>query len=184
MGTLVLPPEIGGECAHWPVPAETPRYIFAMFYGIERGNNPGAKQPPNGHVFRLTQVDGQPCLFVFENIAMDWRVELGIDPAQTWILLRTPEVFPDYYFYDGPFESPPDEYYLFHNDYIWPFNNWGWDGHCIIFWDDPFVLVPHDLGLDYLPDLMLEVFSDDNNEIYLKYCSLQGHVNITIKIPR
>lgn len=184
MGTPIPDPIVGVNCPNWDPPSETPSQIYAMFYDILKGDNPNAVQAPNCHIFNLTQRPGSPCVWQLWNPVAEWLVQVGIAVGETWLWLGDDDISPHWYFVDHKAVSPPSEYELFTNDFQSPFSDWGYGGFGIIFWSDPFIILPGLLGLDQFDDLKLEVFSDVNNDLFFKYCSLKGHVNVVVKIPR
>lgn len=182
MGTQInkIPP--GANCYLWDPVDETPESIYVFFWEILKGDRGLARIPPNLHIFKLDQVDGNACLWRYENAAFGWFVEVGIDGMNTWLWLRDSELPAKYYFADHKAVSPPAEYELFTNDYNAPFNNWGYDGFGSIFWMDAIIDLVEAFGLEWTSDLMLEMSADDAQTLIVKLCSLQAVTNIKFKI--
>lgn len=184
MGTPIIEPPSGRDCAHWDPPEETPDVVYMMYYGVKKGDDPAALTVPNGRVFKCKQSATAACHWLYDYLDGLWYSRLIIDAAQSSVVLRTNGGFPDYYFEDAPFISPVDEFHVYHNDHLTEFWDWGWNGHCIVWWSDPFLVVPHLLGLEDAPDLMIEVFNIDADFYVVKLCSKSRHTNISIKISR
>lgn len=181
MGTPVQPNPTGANCAHWDPPAETPLYIWAIFWDIQKGDQFGAFEPPNGHAFRLTQTDGQPCRWKYECGGYGWQVEVGIDPDATWIDM-VDCVHPNaHYFGQALYISPPPEYCTFANVYRVPWGNWGYLGWAMIWWGDLVAWLSAEMGLDSSDDLMLETLPIDIASMVIKLCSKRMNTNVSFK---
>lgn len=184
MGTRVEPPVLGRECAVWDPPAETPLFIWAMFYDVKLGTNPAAVPAPNWHLFKCQQHPSSVCTWVYENLAFGWEIFLQMQWMTSLCTLNDLLLPKNLYFTDTSIVTPWPEYHVFTNEFWRPLLAFGWNGHCVIFWSDPFVLLPTLFGLDHIEDLMMEFFTDDADNIYVKYCSLRYGINFKFKILR
>lgn len=181
MGTLVEPNPDGDNCAHWDPPADTPLHIWAMFWDVQKGDLFGAFEPPNGHIFKLTQDEFLPCLWRYDCGGFGWQVLFWIDPAQTSIDL-VDCVHPNAHYFGRTLDiSPPMEYCTFSNVYLNEFGNWGFGGWAMIWWGDLVNWLVAEMGLDSADDLMLETLPIDISNMVLKLCSKSMNTNISFK---
>lgn len=181
MGTPIPDPITGVNCPNWDPPAETPQYLYAMFWDIVKGDNPAAVQAPNLHIFKLEQKPGSPCVWEFWNPVSKWWVQVGIAVAETWLWLGDDDIAPNYYFVDHKAVSPPVEYEIFTNDFQSPLDDWGYGGTGTIFWLPTVIDLAESFGLDGTEDLLLEMFAAPSADFVHKFCSLILRTNIKIK---
>lgn len=182
MGTPVDTPVIGPNCGHWNPVDETPHSIFAMFWDVKPGDRGGAKEPPNGHIFKLTQKDGFTCDWIYASLTHGWEVNLQLQANNVWVDLRDSVNRNNVYFIDNPGYPPMPEYTAFTNDKLDPAGEWGWSGHCVVFWLNDIVSHADGLGLFEAPDLMMEFFAISTTEFVIKFCSLTLRTNVKLKI--
>lgn len=181
MGTPVTEIPIGLECGHWDPPAETPVAMYIFFWDVEKGDKVGARQPPNGHVFRLEQDALSPCDYDHDSPLTGWLVEFNIQAALISVNLRDQADPNKIYFLAHLHHSPPVEYDVFTNDYQTPVNNYGYAGYCMVFWMTDIIAMAEDFGLLWPGDLMLEIFGADAPFVIIKFCTLTLRVNVRVK---
>lgn len=184
MGTPIIEPIVGLECFNWEPPAETPNYIYSVFWDILKGWQGAARQPPNEHIFKMIQHPGSPCLWTFEDIVWDWKAHFGFDANDCWLHLEDTSGMGHFYFGDLLPISPPAEYELFTNDVQLPFNAWGYEGYGMIFWMDLLWAHVVGLGFSHAGDLRLEMFHYSVTDFVEKICSRILGTNVTFKITR
>lgn len=182
MGTPIQPNPTGDECLYWDPPSETPEKMYAMFWGVKKGDMGGAFEPPNGHIFTLHQNDITACLWEHLCSGFGWQVQLGIQIHATWIDLVDCVHANAHYFGRTLDLSPPPEYQTFTNWYAHPFGNYGYNGFAVIFWLEKVITLVKEFGWDHVADLMLETFPIDAVDYVLKFCSHEIRANIKIRI--
>lgn len=181
MGTIIPPPEFGANCINFSIPAETPKYLYVFFWDVKKGAMGGAVQPPNGHIFTLTQKPGSACVWESWNAAHGWWVQFGIDALKSWLWLGDDNLFPNYYFVNNTGSSPPSEYDIYDNEYVAPGGNYGYNGHGTVFWMSSVISQSVMFGLYDSYDLKLEVFPANADKFVNKFCSLLLRANVLIK---
>lgn len=184
MGTPIEILPYGNNCTKWPDPAETPAYVYVLFYGIKKGTAIGAVDAPNGHLFKVPQRPAQACVWTYWLASFGWKVQVVLDAASSLLYLADSELNDNFYFWDGTGPSPLEEFWEYDNWYDSEVLTHGYDGHGFIFWltaESPVVL---GFGFEDVDDLMLEVFNVDDSHYVLKFCSLSLHMNISVKIAR
>lgn len=184
MGTPVEENPFGVECFDWDPADETPKYIYCFFYDLLKGDLSGAFEPPNLHVFKMSQVDGTPCIWSHTNTVFGWKATFGMNGIQCWLLLQDTVHPSNYYFAHTKAVSPPVEYELFDNFFQVPWDNWGYGGHGVIFWLSDITWLATAFGFDQVDDLKLEIFADDADDLIIKFCSLTMRSNVKFKISR
>lgn len=181
MGTQLKIPTPGVNCLNWDPPAEAPESIYCQFWDVKKGDRGGAREPPNEHIFRMEQMAGQPCSWKSVNLTYGWEVTFDLQSAAMNIHLQDAVLRDNTYFVDTVSSSPPDEYQVFTNELTTAYGNWGWDGHCIIFWMADAIIIAEEFGLLDAGDLMLEMFPAEAPYFVFKFCSLILRTNVSMK---
>lgn len=182
MGTPVKDIIIGANCGHWDPPDETPIVLYCLFWDIAKGSDPNAKVAPNGHLFKVPQRELSPCDWKYSNVPFGWEVSFNLQANQMTLELRESAIANRVYFLKTKPYPPLDEYEVFSNDDVWPPGVWGAGGYGIIFWMLDIIAIAHDLCIDHVDDLMLEVLPVSTTELVIKFCSLTLHMNVKLKI--
>jgi len=181
MGTIIDPILSKVECLNWDPPEDTPLHIYAIFWEVLEGDEPGAFPPPNLHCFKLVQTELEPCVWEYLNTDFGWKVLVGVTPTQTWIDLQDTINPANHYFGRTLDLSPPHEYCTFSNIYQHEFGNYGYGGFAFIFWLDLVKWTVSALGMDHVNDVMLETFPIDESNMIIKLCSKTLTVNVKLK---
>lgn len=182
MGTPIKEIEPGLECGHWDPPAETPIALYCMFWDVEKGDRVGAREPPNGHLFKLDQNPLSPCDWKYVNLTFGWEISFILQAAVMTVHLQD-AVFRDNTYFTHNKDYPPlSEYEVFTNVIQWPAGKWGWSGHCVIFWMVGILPLAAAFGFDSVDDTLFEFFAVSTTEFVVKFCSLELRANISIKI--
>lgn len=182
MGTPIKTPIIGANCGHWDPVDETPIAVYALFWDVKKGDRGFAREPPNGHLFRLEQKPLLPCAWQYDNAAFDWEVNVSLQANNISMDLRESVADNRIYFIETLVYPPWNEYDLFTNDYQTEINNYGYGGYCVMFWLQNIAAHAELLGLFNAPDLMMEFFFVSTTEFVIKFCSLTLRTNIKLKI--
>jgi len=181
MGTKVEPILPGPECLHWNPPDETPISLYVMFWDLKKGDRYGAREPPNGHLFRLPQTPEWACDWRCVNLAFGWEVTFNLQSANMALSLRDANLRDNVYFGNTKAYPPIVEYELFTNYYQWPAGNWGWGGFAVLFWMIDIVAIAESLGLGDADDLLFEFFHVSPTEFVVKFCSRSLRTNVKLK---
>jgi len=189
MGTPIPEqPDYGNDCPRCTPPAgilwpsgDTPLYIYVYFADITRCA-PASKDPPNGKTFKLTQVDGYPC--VWQHDGSQWWVSYQPDliaPHKSQIILL--EKATGISHFSSRSDPCPEELHIFHND----------QKTCILFYGGAGGLATiHWLGIAHrlvllmsLPSgkpIMFEAFPIDDDHVVCKFCHVGHSMNVKIKV--
>lgn len=180
MGTKISDIVYGDECAYWDPPSETPKYIYAFMWDVLKGNSPGAIQPVNLHLFKLTQLPGAPCNWRYYNESFGWDVWFTLYSNRYTIYFAETKPGPPVYFIDELVNVPPPEYQVFVNDFqeIWP--AYGYEGFATIFWLDSIRTLAEDFGLDWSGKTLFEIFPHPTMKMVIKFCEERTDTNIKI----
>ncbi len=181
MGIPVDSIPFGSNCSYWSTPAETPGTLFIYFWGIIKGDRAGALDPPNLHVFHLSQLPGQPCVWGALNPVTGWAVQIGLQSGASWLWLWEAQVPARYYFSDSTGPQPFSEYETYANFYQIAAGNWGYAGHGTVFWMAQALDFSEDFGLVDLTALFLEPGPVGTSAQIIKLCDVVLRTNIKIK---
>lgn len=162
---------------------ETPKYVYARFSNIQKC--PGFEcedmpSPPNDRVFKLTQVDGHPCQWNFEDD--DWDVTWYAANPPTYGARLIINQKPDWYEYFFGFTLPGDECETFFaNEAECTEGTCGVGGWGIVTWRLECLELMESLNIKTAKDLFMEMRPlEDGSKVY-KYCKLRDATNIAIK---
>lgn len=173
----------GDDCVWCFASGQTPKYVYARFSNIVNcppGLDPPCPIPPNDHVFKLTQSDIDPCLYIYE--ANGWKVEFGFNtgvPLESRLFLRDGD---GRFHFMGAAEPCADEGTMYHNTIIC-----GDPGGCssggigIVTWRTESITILAALNIKTGYDVFMEMRPlVDGNKVY-KYCRLKDATNIAIE---
>jgi hypothetical protein len=161
----------------WPV-GQTPLHIYAFVAGILRCPL-GTYQPPNNHIFKLTQEEFEPCSWRWTG--PKWHVHYT--PA-TGIGLGSHFDLADHngklhFWHDG--NNCPPENSVFLNDLLDCLGSQHARlGFVIIFWTDAALKIAEALNFSFDENLFLEQFSTGSDPIVLKFCQVPTSTNVKI----
>lgn len=174
---------VGDGCSLWPVPAETPKYVFARFSMMIRCPDwpwPGPSTPPNDHCFRLTQDDVQPCLWKFRRAP--WAVNFQVVPFPTRCWLWIDNIVDGARYFASFVETIPDEGFLYNNEMLICAPGEGAQfGIGTVTWTQEATDLLASLNIERADDLFMELRPlVDGNKVY-KFCRLRDATNIAIE---
>ncbi len=174
-----VPHVYGDDCLLKFAAGKTPKYVYARF--IEIITCPGALfTAPNDRMFKLTQVDGQPCWWSLI-IPGSWVVTFKYlpGPARSQLILSAP---PNFLFFARVEPTYIDEGHVLHSDQVAcaGFVH-GIEGLGVVTWTQEATNLLESINMQRANDLFMEMRPvDDGSRVY-KFCRLQDATNIAIK---
>jgi len=172
----------GDDCAlGWPAD-ETPKYVYARFSGLVKcPDNPPTffSTPPNDRVFKLTQLEGQPCKWRYTSSTWVVDYQLTAGPLTTHLFLTNADDL-SAYFLDQP--TPiQKEGYVFHNQYVaCPGFLGAHLGIAVVTWSPQATDILKAINIAKSESLFMELFPRDDGKLVYKFCRLQDSINIKI----
>lgn len=166
---------VGDACESHPQPENTPKIIYAYFWGIEACL--GSLVPPNLHVFSLYQDEEDPSKWANVVDGFGWIVELEWDAVADQAVLELYRAPADVYFY-GRHALQVYEHDAFAN--LW------WDcigaqkakfGCACLFWHERSLELVEGLNLHNDGNLFMEFFITEDLAPVYKFCYLDHFVN-------
>lgn len=185
MGQRIPPvPHIyGDDCLLCFDADKTPKYVFARFSEIEKcviGDPDVCVIPPNDRLFKLTQVEGTPCRWTYDE--EDWFITYwkggGIGGEDELHLLSGGGLG---YFRGVDAQCSP-EGTVFHN--TWPPCNGMFCGHGgmgVVTWTQQATELLAAINMERSDNLFLELFPLIDGNLIYKFCRLQDATNIAIE---
>ena len=176
------PIDYGTNCLHCFDADKTPESIYARFSGIEicPGDlDPTCKIPPNDRAFKLTQLNGYPCRYLYQQSG--WVVSCGLwqsPPGQGWLNLQDNDW--NYYF-QAMFTVCPDEGIVLANDMVGCVpHDCVRGGIGVITWTPQATALLAAINLAKDKDLFMELFPREDGKLVYKFCRLKDATNIKI----
>lgn len=173
----------GDDCLTCFEEGKTPKYVYARFSRVKKCDIfecEGYPSPPNDRVFKLTQVEGHPCRWVYESD--DWKVSYYAVMPPTFgaqlVVLQKPDWIS--YFYGWTYPGDECETF-FKNKNTCAEGECGIGGNGIITWRLESIAILKSLNIKAMSDIFMEMRPlVDGNRVY-KYCRLQDGTNIAIE---
>lgn len=181
MGTKIQTPPTGVNCINWDPPGETPEFLYVYFWEVKKGDIPIALEPPNNHIFKLTQNPAQPCIWTFLDLAWGWYIQVGLAALTSWLWLAETGGAGRWVFADSVGPSPIVPLGSYTNWYQDPVGNWGYEGYGTIFLMQTIGMIADDFGLSDMDQLKLEMFGVGEPVRTAKYCSRRDRTNVKIQ---
>ncbi len=172
----------GEDCLAGFDAGKTPKYVYARFADVVKctiGVVPEPPIPPNDKAFKLTQTEGNACLWTYFSDVWNIWFEVLADPLRTTLALY----FSDYiYFYFGDLaDVPPEEGFIYANDIDTCDTGAGAkDGIAVVTWRLLSLTVLGLINIETANDLFLELFPVVGDHLIFKYCKLQDGTNVKI----
>jgi len=182
MGTKIEENPSGNHCWNWVPPEETPTYMYGFFWDILKGTAGPARLAPNLHIFKMSQIEPDACIWRYTNLDFGWEVEFGLQAHQCWLLLRDANNPDFFYFVHTIAVSPPSEYEVFTNFFQQEAGSFGYQGFGTIFWLDSIRDLAAEFGLDLTGDTLLEMRATDAQKMIIKFCNLRLNTNVKIQL--
>lgn len=182
MGTKIIENPCGDECWNWDPTYETPEFIYGFFWDILKGTAGFARQAPNLHIFKMSQIEPDACIWRYTNLVFGWQVEFGLQASQCWLSMVDAAYTSFGYFYHAKAVSPPAEYELFTNYYQSEYMSFGYAGFGTIFWLDSIRELSSALGLDVSGKSLFEIRATLDHKMIVKFCELITGTNVRIQL--
>lgn len=182
MGTKIEENPFGDECWNWDPTYETPEFIYGFFWDILKGTAGPARQAPNLHIFKMSQIEPDACIWRYANLDFGWQAEFGLQAAQCWLLLVDANNTDFGYFVHTKAVSPPAEYEIFTNFFQSEDMSFGYEGFGTIFWLDSIRDLAAKFGLDLEGETLLEMRATDSQKMIIKLCNLRMNTNVKIQL--
>ncbi len=176
----IVDPIPGTECVNWDPPAETPEFVYVMFWDIV--DCPGTPKPaPNGHLFKLTQNDGISCWWEYDDPAFGFKILFDASSIAPWGIELRDQLL-RLYFTGGLFGSPHEHDIAVSTLVGCTPTIIGNAGFATIFWKKAAVDLITDLALPTDKQILFEFFMKDNTFPVYKFCVPEYSMNIKVLI--
>lgn len=182
MGTRISlsDPVYGPDCPTCFAVGKTPQTIYAWFWEVLKGDKVGALEPPNLHLFTLTQDDVNQCLWKNNIGAFGWDVQLQIFAGPNTRLIIYRDVIKAYF--SCTLAKCPVEHDIFDNALWHPPGAWGYNGHGIIQWLETASDLIEDFVLPTSNGLLMEFTVDETGQPIYKFNDVETSTNVKFKV--